>query len=107
MRGAVLVSGRIMIIVRASLMSYRLTAILSGTDMGNVTQILPGIHPMFNIGILNESFAYHTKEFEKQAATDVAHEATLKVAGALASVGVLVVLDEGVRRRVREDFERV
>ncbi len=51
------------------------------TDMGNVTYVVPGIHPSF--GIESEA-ANHTAGFTAAAATEAAHEETLRAAKALA-----------------------
>ncbi|KNC97824.1 amidohydrolase [Spizellomyces punctatus DAOM BR117] len=76
------------------------------TDMGNVTQVIPGIHPLFDIVGAVGKFDIHTKEFERQAAAESAHIATLRCAKALALVGYQCVVDSELRGRVKEDFAR-
>jgi amidohydrolase len=58
------------------------------TDMGNVSQLVPSIHPMFGIG---GSSMNHTPEFTAEAAAPAAHDAMIDVAKALAMTGVDLV----------------
>ena len=51
------------------------------TDMGNVSHVVPSIHPLYNICMENE--ANHTREFTEAANTPGVHEKTLIVAKAL------------------------
>jgi amidohydrolase len=71
------------------------------SDMGNVSQVVPSIHPTFNIGAMALN---HTAGFTQVSATDDAHEAMLQVAQALAMTGVDLVLDGGLRSRARAEF---
>ncbi|HYM15887.1 MAG TPA: M20 family metallopeptidase [Dehalococcoidia bacterium] len=71
------------------------------TDMGNVSQIVPSIHPTFGVG---QMIFNHTPEFTAAAATDAAHESMLLTAQALAMTGVDLALDPALLRRVKEDF---
>jgi len=71
------------------------------TDMGNVSWVVPSIHPTFNVG----AFAInHTEGFTKVCATDAAHEAMVQVAQALAMTGVDVVLDPDLLRQAKAAF---
>ncbi|HET9200234.1 MAG TPA: M20 family metallopeptidase [Dehalococcoidia bacterium] len=58
------------------------------TDMGNVSQLVPSIHPMFGIG---GSSMNHTPEFTAEAAAPPAQEAMIDVAKALAMTGIDLV----------------
>jgi amidohydrolase len=71
------------------------------TDMGNVSQIVPSIHPTFSVG---QMIFNHTPEFTAAAITDAAHESMLQTAQALAMTGVDLALDTELMRRVKEDF---
>jgi metal-dependent amidase/aminoacylase/carboxypeptidase family protein len=71
------------------------------TDMGNVSQIVPSIHPTFGVG---QMIFNHTPEFTAAAITDAAHESMLKTAQALAMTGVDLALDPTLLRRAKEDF---
>ena len=71
------------------------------SDMGNVSQAVPSIHPNFGVGQL---IFNHTPEFTAAACTDAAHEAMLQTAEALAMTAVDVALDRDLLRRAKEDF---
>jgi amidohydrolase len=71
------------------------------TDMGNVSQVVPSIHPTFSVG---QMIFNHTPEFTGAAITDAAHESMLKTAQALAMTGVDLALDHDLVRRAKADF---
>ncbi len=71
------------------------------TDMGNVSQAVPSIHPTFGVG---QMIFNHTPEFAAAAITDAAHEAMLQTAAALAMTGVDVALEPGLIERIKADF---
>jgi amidohydrolase len=71
------------------------------SDMGNVSQALPSIHPMFGIGAMAFN---HTPAFTEVCATDAAHAAMVQVAQALAMTGVEVALDSELLQRAKEEF---
>lgn len=71
------------------------------TDMGNVSLVVPSIHPTFSIG----AFALnHTPAFTEVSATDGAHAAMIQVAQALAMTGVDAAMDAGILRQAKADF---
>lgn len=67
------------------------------TDMGNVSQVLPSIHPL--IGIYGAAGAPHTREFADAAASEAAEDTILDGATAVAWTGLDVALDEDARQR--------
>ncbi|XP_012723255.2 peptidase M20 domain-containing protein 2 [Fundulus heteroclitus] len=71
------------------------------TDFGNVSFIVPGIHPFFYIGTdaLN-----HTEEYAEAAGAEEAQLHALRAAKALAMTAVDVVCCPDLLQRVREDF---
>ena len=71
------------------------------TDLGNVSQKVPAIHPLYKI---TGRGAPHTEEFRAAANTDEAYEATLKMASALAKAAAQIVLDEKLLARVKQEF---
>ena len=71
------------------------------TDQGNVSEVVPAIHPLFGVG---RPAVNHSPEFTEAAITDEAHEAMRQVGKALALTGVDVVLDVALLRRAREEF---
>lgn len=71
------------------------------SDMGNISQAMPSIHPMFGIG--GAAFN-HTPGFTEVSATDKAHESMVQVAQALAMTGVQVALDPDLLQRAKDEF---
>nr|XP_046268593.1 peptidase M20 domain-containing protein 2-like [Scatophagus argus] len=71
------------------------------TDFGNVSFIVPGIHPFFYIG--TNAFN-HTEEYTEAAGAEKAQLFTLRTAKALAMTAVDVVCCPALLRQVREDF---
>ena len=71
------------------------------TDMGNVSQVVPSIHPTFTVG---QMIFNHTPEFTATAVTDAAHESMLKTARTLAMTGVDLALDPELVKRAKADF---
>ncbi len=71
------------------------------SDMGNVSQAIPSIHPMFGIGAAAFN---HTPAFADVCATDAAHQSMIQAAQALAMTGVDVALDPDLLQRAKEEF---
>jgi len=71
------------------------------SDMGNVSQAMPSIHPMFGVGAMAFN---HTPAFTNVCATDAAHASMVQVAQALAMTGVDVVLDPDLLQRAKDEF---
>uniref|UniRef100_A0A1A8PK83 Peptidase M20 domain-containing protein 2 n=1 Tax=Nothobranchius rachovii TaxID=451742 RepID=A0A1A8PK83_9TELE len=73
------------------------------TDFGNVSFVVPGIHPFFYIGTdaLN-----HTEEYTEAAGAEKAQLHTLRTAKALAMTAVDVVCCPELLQRVRDDFRQ-
>ncbi len=71
------------------------------SDMGNVSFVVPSIHPTFSVGAFGLN---HTPGFTEICATDAAHKAMIEVAQALAMTGVEVVLDRGLLQAAKEGF---
>ena len=76
---------------------------MGSTDMGNVSQIVPGIHPA--IAIAPQHVPIHTEDFREFAASESGHKGLLDSAKALAMTGIDVLLDADLRRRMWEEFE--
>ena len=77
---------------------------MGSTDMGNVSAIVPAIHP--TIAVAPVDIPIHTVEFREIAASEAAHEALLDSAKALAMTAVDVLTDADLRRRMRKEFEQ-
>ena len=76
---------------------------MGSTDMGNVSQILPAIHPY--IGIAPDGTPGHSTAFRDAAATPQAHEAAFFAAKALALVTIDALADPSLLDRARAEFE--
>ena len=75
--------------------------VLGSTDMGNVSHVVPSIHPLYSIGseAVNHSYA-----FTSAAGTDVAHEKTLIASKALAMTAIDLYCNEELRKQVKQEF---
>jgi amidohydrolase len=72
----------------------------ASTDMGNVSLVLPAIHPYIGIGSLPA--VNHQKEFAAHCVTPAADAALVDGAIALAWTAADAALDEGIRRRLTD-----
>ena len=73
------------------------------TDMGNVTSLVPGIHPF--LSITDRPVAGHSTEFAAAARTPQALETMHVAAKALAMTAIDVLRDDTLRIRAREAFD--
>ena len=76
---------------------------MGSTDMGNVSQVLPSIHPY--VGIAAEGTPGHSTAFRDAAGTPEAHAAALFAAKAMALVAIDVLAEKALLVRARADFE--
>ena len=77
--------------------------VISGsTDMGNVSYIVPSIHPMYAIG---SGEVNHTKAFTAVSNTPEAHSATLKAAKAMVHTCIDVLTTNGLLDKIKANFE--
>ncbi len=76
---------------------------MGSTDMGNVSALVPAIHP--SIAVAPPDIPIHTVEFRELAASEAGHAALLDSAKALAMTAVDVLTDADLRARMREEFE--
>ena len=76
---------------------------LGSTDMGNVSQVVPSIHPA--IAIASHEVLIHTPEFAAAAASEAGHNALLDAAKAMAMT-VADILQPGMIDRIRQEFRR-
>ena len=83
-------------------------AVLSGpgasTDMGDVSYVVPSIHPTFAIPT---DAGNHTPGFTAAAATPEAHEAAMRAATALANTALDLYLEPGVLEAAKREFSKV
>ncbi|XP_064303715.1 xaa-Arg dipeptidase isoform X2 [Phalacrocorax carbo] len=78
---------------------------LSGsTDFGNVTFVVPGLHPYFYIG---SDALNHTEQYTEAAGSQNAQFYALRTAKALAMTALDVIFKPSLLEEVREDFRWV
>ena len=73
------------------------------TDMGNVSHIVPSIHPKYAIGSSKESI--HTRSFTNLTNTSTSHEATLTMAKCMAHTCIDILTSEKLLQEIRDAFE--
>lgn len=73
-------------------------------DMGNVSQVVPAIHPY--IKICNESYACHTHEFREAAMSEQAREAMILGAKAMALTGYEIITNKELLNKIKEEFKQ-
>lgn len=74
------------------------------TDMGNVSQVCPSIHPYFGIA-KNQGIVSHTKEFRDATVTKEAYESMKNTIGALVLTGINVIEDEKLLLDIKKEFQ--
>ena len=72
------------------------------TDMGNVSHVVPAIHPMFQIG--HDTRAYHTREFTAVANTPAAYQNTLNTAKAMAMTSIDLYVTPDLVQQAKQAF---
>jgi len=77
---------------------------VGSTDMGNVSQIVPGIHP--TIAVASEEVVIHSPEFALVAASEAGIKGMLDAAKALAMTVVDLTSSPETVTKVKEEFER-
>jgi amidohydrolase len=75
---------------------------MGSTDMGNVSTLVPAIHP--SIAIAPQDVPVHTVAFREIAASEEGHRGLVDSAKALAMTGIDVLVDAELRKRMREEF---
>jgi len=71
------------------------------TDMGNVSQVVPSIHP--TIAIASPEVFIHTQEFASAAASEAGHEGLMDAARAMAMT-VADILQPGMLDKIKQEF---
>lgn len=71
-------------------------------DMGNVSNVVPAIHPYIGIGCLDA--VAHSKEFAEATVTNAAREALVKGTAALALTGYDVIEDKELLVSIKKEF---
>jgi amidohydrolase len=76
---------------------------LGSTDMGNVSQVVPSMHP--TIAIASPEVLIHTPEFASTAASEAGHEGLMDAAKAMAMT-VADILQPGMLDKIKQEFYR-
>jgi amidohydrolase len=74
---------------------------LGSTDMGNVSQVVPSIHP--TIAIAPREVVIHTPEFAAAAASEAGHEGLMDAAKAMAMT-VADIIQPGMLDGIKQEF---
>ncbi len=72
------------------------------TDMGNVSQVVPSIHP--SVAIAPPEVVIHTPEFAEAAASEAGHEGLLDAAKAMATTVVDILTKPEVLDEIKQEF---
>jgi amidohydrolase len=75
---------------------------IGSTDMGNVSAVVPAIHP--TIAVAPPEVGIHSREFAACAASEDGHRGLLDAAKAMAMTAIDVLTDPDLRRRIQEEF---
>ncbi|MGE5542727.1 MAG: M20 family metallopeptidase [Bacillota bacterium] len=75
---------------------------LGSSDIGNVSQELPAIHPY--VAIASGDVPGHTEEFARAAGSEQAHRAMLAGSKAMAMTCLDLIVDTSFMERVKRDF---
>lgn len=76
----------------------------ASTDFGNISYLMPGLHPGFSIPTIPDG-GNHSPGFTEAARSEVSHDACLVASKALAAVGMRVLTDEAFCQKVKDTFE--
>jgi amidohydrolase len=74
------------------------------TDMGNVSQIVPAIHPM--LAITQHPVSIHSLEFAQAAASDSGIQGMIVAAKAVAGMIVDLLVNPDILHKVKEEFSQ-
>lgn len=74
------------------------------TDMGNVSQVIPAIHP--SVAIASSDVLLHSVDFARLAASETGHMGLIDAAKALAMTAVDLMSDQEALASVQEEFSR-
>jgi amidohydrolase len=72
------------------------------TDMGNVSQVVPSIHP--EVAIASTGTLLHSEDFAKAAASEAAHDGIIASAKAQAMTVVDILSEKDVLVKIKEEF---
>ena len=73
----------------------------ASTDMGNVSHVVPSIHPVYGIGT---TAGLHTREYADSANTSIAHRSTLLAAQVVALTAIDIISQPHILEQIKTDF---
>ena len=74
------------------------------TDMGNVSQVAPSIHPF--IAIAPKGTAWHSTDAVKASSSPQAYEATVKTAKAFGMTAIDIFTDPVLTKKIKDEFDQ-
>jgi metal-dependent amidase/aminoacylase/carboxypeptidase family protein len=79
---------------------------MGSTDMGNVSQAVPALHPYISIG--PETVPGHTNEFREAAVSPAGHAGLIYAAKGLAMTAIDLLGDASLMKQAKAEFaERI
>ncbi len=75
-------------------------------DTGNVSQVVPAIHPWYEITD-GKQVGGHTREFRDCTKTEYAYQIMIKMVTALSSTGYDVITQPDLLKQIKEEFDSV
>ena len=79
------------------------SVVTGSTDMGNVSKLVPTVHPM--IAVSPPNVALHSHEFTKWVGSEAGHRAIVDGAKVLAMTALDVLRDDGLRAAMKASFD--
>ncbi|EOQ05014.1 amidohydrolase [Bacillus cereus VDM021] len=76
---------------------------IGSTDAGNVSQVVPTVHPYIKIG--PDNLVAHTNEFREAARSELGDKALVTSAKALAYAAYRLITEEGTLDQIKEEFK--
>lgn len=77
---------------------------MGSSDMGNVSQVVPSIHPY--VTIVDPGVSGHTPEFAAAAASERGNQALLRAAKAMAMTAIDLLTQPALMAQVKQEFEQ-
>lgn len=72
------------------------------SDIGNVSEVVPSMHPM--VAIASPPVSLHSTEFASAAASEAGHQGLLDAAKAMAMTVVDIIGRPGVLEKIKQEF---
>lgn len=72
------------------------------SDIGNVSEVVPSMHPM--VAIASPPVSLHSTEFASAAASEAGHQGLLDAAKAMAMTAVDIIGRPGVLEKIKQEF---